>query len=226
MRNPSPNRQAGYSLLEVVVATGLLAMLSVIAFGGLRFGAAAWQRADAGLAGHEQARESRRILRQWLAYAIPFARVRADLEGFAAFTGDQHSASFAVPVFEGSGSDEPYLLRLRFDADAGQLLASWKPVLPLGGRAEVTEAVGERLLIDGLEGARFSYLGALPANGGFIWRKSWHGAKSLPLAIGLDLEFADQRHWPEFVVRTRLTGPLHCGLNGGAGDCERLGDGD
>ncbi|MCH8167516.1 MAG: hypothetical protein IIC03_06255, partial [Proteobacteria bacterium] len=86
-------------------------------------------------------------------------------------------------------------LRKRAD-EVGQPGALDQPAPGLGGR---------RVLIEGIEEAKFGYYGAARAGAEAEWRERWDGAGGLPALIALEVAFpaGDPRSWPELVVAPR-----------------------
>jgi prepilin-type N-terminal cleavage/methylation domain-containing protein len=62
---------AGFTLLELLVAMTLLGLLMTVVFGGLRFGARAWERAETDSSGTDEIRLAQSILRHELELPIP-----------------------------------------------------------------------------------------------------------------------------------------------------------
>ena len=63
------DRSAGFTLIELLVATTLLALLSVLLFGGLRFGARAWEAGGASMERTGEIEAIQDLLRRTLAEA-------------------------------------------------------------------------------------------------------------------------------------------------------------
>jgi general secretion pathway protein J len=84
--------EAGFTLLELLAALTVLAVLMAMMFGGLRFGARVWERGDAGLRGLAELQTAAGFIRRQIAQAIP-------VEPGIAGGGDEAAA---LPAFRGT----------------------------------------------------------------------------------------------------------------------------
>jgi general secretion pathway protein J len=219
--------EAGFTLIELLVALTLLGLISVVLFGGLRFGTRAWEAGNLQAEQLAQVQAIQALLRRRIAQALPPQPVAAggaeDAARRAVFSGEPDALRFlaAVPSRAGVGGIYAFdLAVIEGGAGAGageagvRLEFTWRlhraddeaepgatPEAGLGGR---------RVLIDGLAGARFSYFGA-PASGraaGQIadWRDRWEAEAGLPELIAIEAEFpeGDGRAWPVLQVAPKL----------------------
>src|SRR4051812_30386900 len=89
--------QSGFTLMEVVVATTLMAMLMAVLFTGLRLGASAWHKGQQKLDEKARASAGMDVLERQVAAAVP--RVLAEVRDqkqvrFVAFRGDAKQVRF------------------------------------------------------------------------------------------------------------------------------------
>ena len=206
---------AGFTLIELLVAMTLVGLISLVLFGGLRFGTRAW---EAGTTRAEASREVaivQSLLRRQLSQAVLPARPSADDDGPPAFVGEDQVLRFVAPLSAHVGFGGLYLFELAIErAAAGRrLMMRWQPY-----RADQLDAfddavMEERSLIDDVEQAAFSYFGALGARELVDWHDRWTLEQSqsedkpvaLPELVSLGISFpaGDLRHWPELVVAPR-----------------------
>ena len=78
----------------------------------------------------------------------------------------------------------------------------WQLYRPDRTPGETNELDGERVLLDELEAARFSYFGAAERRDVPAWAETWPEQAQLPSLIALEVEFpdGDRRRWPYFRV--------------------------
>ncbi len=215
--------EAGFTLIELLVALTLLGLISVVLFGGLRFGTRAWEVGNLRAEQLAQVQAVQALLRRRIAQALPPESEVAEEPGFAGaearraiFSGQADVLRFlaAVPSRTGVGGIYAFDLAVIEDGAGGQtgvrLEFTWRlhraddeaerddtPEAGLGGR---------RVLIEGLASARFSYFGA-PAPGQVAdWSDRWEAEAGLPGLIAIEAEFPadDGRSWPVLRVAPKL----------------------
>jgi general secretion pathway protein J len=195
---------AGFTLVELLVALTLFALLSVLLFGGLRFGTRATAAGTARLEAAGELAAATGFLRAQLADAQPLTKEDPGGSKSVAFEGEAESMEFATlpPAHLAAGGW--YALHLAPERAGGSL------ALKLTWRLVRTEQWGEPVapplpstLIDHLARIECSYFGVGAEGEAPKWHDSWHGASSLPLLVRVRLTFADGSHAPDLVVALR-----------------------
>jgi general secretion pathway protein J len=215
--------EAGFTLIELLVALTLLGLISVVLFGGLRFGTRAWEAGNLRAEQLAQVQAIQALLRRRIAQALPPEAEGATGEGprRAVFSGQPDALQFlaAVPSRAGVGGIYAFDLAVIEDGAGGgagvRLEFTWRlyraddDEAERGGTPEAGLG-GRRVLIDGLASARFSYFGA-PAPGtspgqAADWRDRWEAEAGLPGLISIEAEFpeGDGRAWPILRVAPKL----------------------
>lgn len=193
------DRSAGFTLVELLVATTLLALLSVLLFGGLRFGARAWEAGGASMERTGEIEAIQDLLRRTLAEAA--APEPASGQQLS-FVGDAGRMRFFAPMPRhiAMGGLGRYALDLD---EAGHLLMGWEPRRP-ERRLDAPIAGEPSIILQNVETVNLAYYGAVGQDGPG-WRDSW-SSPAPPLLIRVQIGFADGdgRRWPDLLIAPRL----------------------
>ncbi len=187
--------EAGFTLLEIVVALVVLGILLVTLSQGVRFGLAAYDRQDGMVATAGRLEAVDRTLRRLITLLDPGTSVDGD-----SVVGTHHGLAFRAPLppaaadhATGVPADGLSDLRLSVN-DRHQLVLAWLPhrhVLPTGP----APAPHETVLLDGVERIDVDYWGS------GTWHQQWHETRA-PALIRIRLVFpdGDHRRWPDIVA--------------------------
>jgi prepilin-type N-terminal cleavage/methylation domain-containing protein len=153
-------RDAGFTLLEMLVAAALMALIAVTAAGGLRFGARVWERAaDAGEAATED-RALRRFLRETLTGLAPVRPRDGSREPALLLEGRPDRLLAAASLPGALSPPGPQWAALAFErrGDGIALTLRWEALGPTPPDASGPSAAAVTLA-EGLDGGRFIYHG-------------------------------------------------------------------
>jgi general secretion pathway protein J len=202
------SREAGFTLVELLVAMTLLAFLSIMLFGGLRFGARSWEAVVKSSAERDQIVATQTFLRDRLSQlTLPGSgrRLLADAEN--RFNGEARQMEFIAPWLSALSLGGLYRFTLwHEDAGDGQLLLRWRPAdADPEALEELSDLAGERVLLDGVTEVNLSYYGAADEDDPSEWHDQWENPAASPRLVRVHLVFADARRvWPDFVVAPKF----------------------
>jgi len=188
----------GFTLIEVLLATLLLAGGLALAFATLRSATALVQRGEALAQRNERIRSAETFLRRRIASAqlIAFA-TDPQTQQQIRFLGEPQRMRFVSDLPDYLGRGGPYLHDLGVADD--RLLVSF--TLVQGGQAiEETKPRPPEPLANGLRSVRFRYRGIDPEGGLGDWQDRWIAAELLPVQVAVSIESADGTRWPDMVV--------------------------
>lgn len=202
-----PQRRAGFTLVEVLVAMTLLGILSAMLFGGLRFGARAWDRVAAASDSRDDVMAAQRFLRQRLGtLSLPSGLQRPPGASGLPLRGEADRMSFVTPWRAGpvrSGLYSFTLWRQAASESSGRLMLAWRRLgTTAGEEAEGGEDIaGRRVLLEGVERLDLSFYGTPEGAHAPGWHRRWEGGGGRLGLVLVDVGFSDGRRlWPRFVV--------------------------
>jgi general secretion pathway protein J len=193
-------REAGLTLVELLVALAVLALVSGLLVTGLHTAATGWPRVVRSNADNEDRQATRRMLSHLLAHIYP-ARLEKASGGFVQFGGERDRLDFLAPLLQRFGADDIVFYTLRFRDDG--LRVAWRlDRQALAGEENFNPPPTEETIPDWLDGA-FSYYGPAEAGGDPQWWTNWKERKALPLLVRL--HFVLHGRPEELVAAPRIT---------------------
>lgn len=209
---PGPPPSRGFTLLEILLALALLALVMLGVWGAMASATRITHSADAVMARSERVRTVQQFLRRHVAAAQPQPYVVEGDTRARMFQGDATSMRYVAPLPMQSGHAGLYLqtIRLTRNPSGGASLELAYQPYP-GDMPQAGNAVSHLLLAD-LRGGRFQYLAAAAFGKPAAWRDDWQAVNGLPLAVRIHLDPAWRApvRFPEMLI------PLHSGEGFGA----------
>lgn len=197
-------RAAGFTLLEVLAALVLLAILLVGVYSGVRTAAHSVRSGTATIERIDQIRAAQQFLRRELAQSMAQPIGHTDRGEPVFFEGSEHQMRYVAPLPGYLGRLGPQLqqLDLQDDGHGGMRLVLSLALLPPDGSPP--KPLGDsQVLIDHLKQGRFSYSG-MDAKGQLMpWSASWPDGRSLPQLVSIKLQPEGTIGWPELAVPLR-----------------------
>lgn len=208
-------REAGYTLIELLVSLIILAMVSVMMLQGIQAGRRVWERADVANAGGEAISGAQMLLRSRLERAYPATRYDK-IPTYADFFGISNGVNFLAPPRDNRSPSGlmRYTLAL---APNGDLVLS-----ALSDLAIDPKAPGEPLvLLHNVQQLDIGYFGVVPPDKGPAWHEQWQLLPTLPLLMRVRVQFPpeDNRAWPDLLIKPFATVDSMCVLTVMTGKC-------
>lgn len=216
-------RQTGFTLLEVLIATVLMAIMMTLLLGSLRVGAGSWER------GEQRAEQAGRLLvtqnflRSYLSGALPLLEtVRAKGPQIAMppmrpsllFRGVEGMLEYAAtlpPQVRGG----LYKFKLYVYEEAGQkdLKLSIRP-FSSNDTDESDEPIEDVTILEGVESLRIAYFGKVAAadEGESApvqpqWLDQWE-QPFMPLLVRVEITMPGEPPWPPVIVAPKVDSSL------------------
>ncbi|MDO5505308.1 MAG: prepilin-type N-terminal cleavage/methylation domain-containing protein [Pseudoxanthomonas suwonensis] len=199
-------RNAGFTLVEVLLATVLLAAGLALAFSTVRAAGASVQRGELRAAEADRMRSVAAFLRRAIGGARPVAFGNDPASGARLlFVGEPQRMRFVADLPDYLGHGGAYLHDLRVEPVDGhpQLLATLAVVL--GGTPQVEAAPRPPELLAGpLRDARFRYRGLQTDGTLGAWQDRWTQHQGLPVQVEVRVQPRQGAPWPPLVIAVPL----------------------
>ena len=188
--------QAGFTLLELVVAIVLMGLVLVVLYSGLRLGLNGTDSGEQRAEATNRLRLVQEFLRRQLAQSMTVYRTNDQQEKVVVFAGQPNGIEFVAPMLTQLGQGGLY--RVRIDASDGRLRMRWRLY-----QANDPSAGEERetVLLEGVSAMEWAYFGPERDNDQEPprWRSDWSSTERRPLLVRLNLAQQGEP-WPDLVA--------------------------
>ena len=186
--------EGGFSLLEILVALVVLAVLLLALRQGVAFGVVATDTQVRLVAGREDLDTVARALRRLVEDMDPGTEIEP-----VHLDAGPHALAFPTELPAAAASlPQPGVDAVLLVTSAGQLVLRWTPRRH-AVRLRLTRPPQETELLRGVAGLDIAYW--RPSSSGGEWVSEWRGP-GLPTLVRLRIAFpsSDRRHWPDIVA--------------------------
>jgi general secretion pathway protein J len=203
-------RERGFTLIELVLALSIVAMMLVILFSGLRVSIRSWQRGEERANALEHARSIEQLVQQTLAGVYPFqGQLDQNTAAQILFKGEADRVSFATLSSPFPLGQPIAFTAITLSMEAGSTsagLAIRQKALP---NFDPFEEVKPILIDSSITAVRFRYLRDPDAG---TWEDTWDGLeeRATPRAIEVTLTTVVNgqiQEQPPITVPVRVTAP-------------------
>lgn len=202
-------QEDGFSLIELIVALMLLAVISLTLASSLRLGITAWTRVAGGDNRQSEIFFSQRAIRRFVELARPVPIDNVRLEKGLHFAGSADRLRFIsrLPAKFGLGGD--YLIEFAVRTRAsGQKDLVVVPAIHTGAEDEGSKNGDgiETTVVADIASASWSYYGLASERDVPSWSETWQTRLGLPQLIALNVTFppGGRRVWPPLLIAPRL----------------------
>ena len=195
--------QRGFTLLEVLIAMTLLALLVALAYGTLRTSVRAMRSGEALIERTNRLRTVQEFLRRQLSHAMPLPFERMEDTGEnRVFMQDGDTLRYVAPMPGHLSRGGPHVQWLTLEGDTllfdHAQLNGYDPENPKASNKR--EPV---VLLSGIRAAEFEFRELDPETGELgEWSSSWDDPQRMPLLVRLAVEFDEdsRQHWPDLEI--------------------------
>lgn len=217
--------EAGFTLVELLVAVTLLALLTTLVFGALKYAGRAWAETDHRAIAAADLSAVQAVFRHAINGAYPAFASADPTDREIAFDGAGEWLVLVAPLPAAiaSGVEARQRFFVEGEGRSRALFMAWRFDLPSSDQATPLPENRVRLL-DHVRALRFAYYGALDPGQVPSWWQRWSGNTTLPNLVRVHIERDDSvlPQWPDLVVETRATANTACVYDALAGMCRRF----
>ncbi len=203
--------QAGFILVEALVAVTLLSLLSIVLARGLSFGIDAWVRGSAHSDQLSHTLAVQGLLRDVVGQAYPYFLSSDPTHPYVDFEGTRESLALLAPApaaFGVAGRSRFRLSTTKRNGLSDLVMTSQAELAPADGPS----AIEKKTLLAGMASIEFTYFGTLRSENATRWHDRWTGQTALPQLLRVQVRFpeGDTRPWPDLVIAPRITADVGC----------------
>jgi general secretion pathway protein J len=216
---------AGFTLVELLIALTLVGLLATLVFGGVRLAARAWGRTDDRVAEAADRWAVANVLRDAITGAYPAFASPDPRDRTIAFDGEAISLTLLAPLPQAIAAGVTAEMRFYLAGEGASktLVLGWRLDLP---SAQNGGALPENrvALLDRVRRIDFAYFGADRPDDAPAWHQSWSEHTALPQLVRIDLERSDPAlpAWPTLVAAPRATINTGCIFDPLTAGCRRV----
>jgi general secretion pathway protein J len=214
------NGAAGFTMMEVLVAMTLLALLMTALSGSIGFVGRSWDR---GWETGERSAAFSRIestIRRMIERSLPVTVVSNKNPRFL-FQGTATGIRVVAHDAPGGSAGGLYVQEIAVTGTGSQRQLLYRQY-PFKGNSTRPGRVTEAQMLTGDFSVSFSYFGSPRPAAPPIWLESWTSDRTLPELVQVKIQAAGETPWPPIIMHPFITAEFECVRSTDAGLC-RLG---
>ncbi len=196
-------QDAGFTLVELLVAFVILGLIMVALAGGINFGTRAWEASARRSADIEEVVGVQSFLRRQISRAVLTVDEESATGAGTDFVGTTDNLRFAAPWLSPVGAGGIYVFDLSVEAAGSgrDLKLQWALRHPEWSGTFDPQSRNQRVLMKDISGLRIRYLGDTERED-TAWASVWEDPLFLPRLIEIDVELSrgDSRVWPPLII--------------------------
>jgi general secretion pathway protein J len=211
------DRATGFTLMEVLVAMTLLALLMTALSGSIGFVGRSWDR---GWETGETSAAFSRIegtLRRMIERSVPVT-VSAGKNRRFLFQGTATGVRLVAHDAPSGSAGALYVQEIMVAGTGSQAQLVYRQH-PFGGGSPRPDTVSEAQMLSGDFSIAFSYFGSPRPPAPPVWLDSWASDRTLPDLVQVKIAAAGETPWPPIIVRPFITAEYDCVQPTDAGLC-------
>lgn len=208
MRSKIHQRQAGFTLLEIIVVMTMLSLIMVMIYGGIQSSRKISAKGLKRINASNEIRVVSELIRRQVSRILPMAFKQVDDE-FVIFEGDANHIMYVSPMpgYLGNGGPHVQLIEI-VNGKGGKILqfSHWLMSDSLEEDAFDNSDQEPVVLLENIQDAEFSFV-KLDEEGELgDWENQWDEPETTPLMVKLDVDMGDRAlmQWPEMEVTLML----------------------
>jgi general secretion pathway protein J len=213
LRAPHDRRragEAGFTLVEMIVALALFSLLSVLLFNNVGFGVRAWRSGSARSDELQRSVVAQQLLRRLLGNSYPMIVADNAPQPRVDFDGTRDTVEFLsdAPIVSGDAGRFRFKLFVNRTRERTDLVMTAAPELAGTEDASATRTV----VVSDLDHVELAYFGAPAPGTSAQWNDSWQKQSDMPSLLRLRVSFPanDPRTWPDLLIAPRVRADVSC----------------
>lgn len=209
MRRAPGHRARGFTLIEILLAIMLLAMLLGGAYAGIRTVTRATRAGQAEIDRTNKLRVTQEFLRRELSQTLALAYDKDTAGKLTVFAGKSDQIVFVAPMPGYLGHGGPYVQQLAIERDGRTRKLTFRHMMFNGYTKDGHDKVDKAepvILIENIDDAAFEYRGLDDTGKLGDWGDEWKRNGAAPQLVRLKLRFTRESHqtWPELTIPVML----------------------